>query len=114
LAVLTNCDEDLFEQTHRCFRKPFDLVVTAESVQDYKPSLAHFRAFARSSGVQPEDWVHVASSLYHDMAPARLLGIKRIWLDREATGGDADAASSRVGNALEVCDAVKRLYEAIA
>jgi 2-haloacid dehalogenase len=26
LGVLTNCDEDLFEQTHRSFRQRFDLV----------------------------------------------------------------------------------------
>lgn len=28
LAVLTNCDEDLFEVTHRQFRERFDLVIT--------------------------------------------------------------------------------------
>jgi 2-haloacid dehalogenase len=32
LAVLTNCDDDLFDQTQRSFRHPFDLVVTAEQV----------------------------------------------------------------------------------
>ncbi len=31
LAVLTNCDEDLFEQTQRSFQAPFDMVVTAET-----------------------------------------------------------------------------------
>src|SRR2546426_426946 len=30
LAVLTNCDEDLFALTQRSFRQPFDLVITAE------------------------------------------------------------------------------------
>ena len=29
LAVLTNCDDDLFEITHRRFRQPFDLFVQA-------------------------------------------------------------------------------------
>src|SRR6185436_9345658 len=38
LGVLTNCDEDLFAQTQRSFKHPFDLVVTAERVKDYKPS----------------------------------------------------------------------------
>src|SRR5438105_4699796 len=50
LAVLTNCDEDLFAQTQRAFRTPFDLVVTAERVLDYKPAPAHFHYFARKSG----------------------------------------------------------------
>ena len=33
LAVLTNCDEDLFWTTHRLFNVPFDLVLTAERVR---------------------------------------------------------------------------------
>jgi 2-haloacid dehalogenase len=114
LAVLTNCDEDLFEQTHRCFRQPFDLVVTAERVRDYKPSLAHFHAFSQATCVAPDNWVHVACSWHHDIAPARVLGIKRIWLDREGTSEDAGAASAHVRSALEVAETVKRLYEAAA
>ena len=38
LAVLTNCDDGLFDRTHRAFRAPFDLVVTAERVRNDKPS----------------------------------------------------------------------------
>ena len=45
LAVLTNCDDELFAATARAFRVPFDMVITAEQVFDYKPSLAHFRRF---------------------------------------------------------------------
>jgi 2-haloacid dehalogenase len=109
LAVLTNCDEDLFEQTQRGFRATFDLVVTAERVRDYKPSPTHFRFFSRSSGVKDADWVHVACSWYHDIAPARDLGIKRVWLDRDRTGEGAATASVRIRSAGEVCDAVAGL-----
>src|SRR4051794_32133571 len=35
LAVLTICDDDLFAETQRRFRVPFELVITAEQVQDY-------------------------------------------------------------------------------
>ena len=56
LAVLTNCDDDLFEQTHRCFRVRFDLVVTAERVRAYKPSLDHFHAFMQTPGLAPDEW----------------------------------------------------------
>ena len=48
LGVLTNCDEDLFAQTQRSFKQRFDLVVTAERVRDYKPSLNHFRFFRKN------------------------------------------------------------------
>jgi len=109
LGVLTNCDEDLFEQTHLFFRQRFDLVVTAERVRDYKPSLSHFRHFAQLSGAKNNDWIHVACSMYHDIEPARQLGITRIWLDRENTREDATMATARVQSAAQVCDFVKNL-----
>ncbi len=112
LGVLTNCDNDLFEHTHRCFLRRFDLVVTAEQVQDYKPSLGHFRFFSAESGVDHGQWVHVACSWFHDIAPAREMGIKRIWLDREMTGEDASAASRRINSAGELAQAVLSLREA--
>ncbi len=112
LGVLTNCDNDLFEQTHRRFLCSFDLVVTAEQVRDYKPSLSHFRRFAQESGVAHENWVHVACSWFHDIAPTREMGIRRIWLDREATGEDASAASRRINSAGELVPAVLSLREA--
>ena len=108
LAVLTNCDDDLFAQTQRAFRVPFDLVVTAERVRDYKPAPTHFRHFSRISGARPRDWVHVANSWFHDIAPARDLGIPRVWLDRDDTGEDP-AATVRVRAATEVRDAIARL-----
>jgi 2-haloacid dehalogenase len=109
-AVLTNCDDDLFELTERSFRVPFDLVITAERVRDYKPSPSHFRDFARSTGVQDKDWVHVACSWFHDIGPAREMGINRVWLDRDSTGEDPATASVRVTSGAEVCEAVAHLY----
>jgi 2-haloacid dehalogenase len=109
LAVLTNCDEDLFAETQRAFRERFDLVVTAERVRDYKPSPTHFRYFLRSSGVAAGEWVHVACSWYHDIAPARDLGINRVWLDRDGTGEDPATATVHVRSAADVCDAVARM-----
>jgi 2-haloacid dehalogenase len=109
LAVLTNCDLDLFAQTQRSFRQPFDLVVTAEQVGDYKPSLAHFRYFLRESGVGKNNWLHAAGSWYHDIAPAREMGISRIWVDRDQTGDDPGAASLRIGSAQELPAAVRQL-----
>jgi 2-haloacid dehalogenase len=112
LGVLTNCDEDLFAQTQRAFRAPFDLVVTAERVADYKPSPAHFRYFSRVAGVKDGEWVHVANSWYHDITPARALSIPRVWLDRDDTGEDPADASVRLRSAAEVGDAVAALFRA--
>jgi 2-haloacid dehalogenase len=111
LAVLTNCDDDLFEITHRTFRRPFDLFVTAERVRSYKPAPWHFRAFSRLTGVSRCDWVHVACSWYHDIAPAHALGVQSVWLDRDRTGEDASLASARVQSAREVPGTVQALFE---
>ncbi len=114
LAVLTNCDDDLFALTARGFSRAFDLVVTAEKVCDYKPSLSHFRYFSRVSGVNHADWTHVACSGFHDLAPARELGIKRIWLDRDAVREDRWGATLRLESAVDLAAAVNQLRARLA
>ena len=109
LGVLTNCDDDLFELTHGHFRERFDLVVTAESVMDYKLSLSHFRRFQRITGVAPGHWIHAACSWFHDMGPAAKLGIPSVWVDRDRTGDDPSIVSIRIESAAQLCDAVRRL-----
>jgi 2-haloacid dehalogenase len=109
LAVLTNCDDDLFETTHRMFGEPFDLFVTAERVRGYKPAPWHFRAFELLTGATRGDWVHVACSWYHDIAPAQALGIKRVWLDRDRTGDNPALASAHVHTVSETLAAVDGL-----
>ena len=108
LAVLTNCDLDLFARTHEAFQHRFDLVVTAEQVMDYKPSLAHFRYFWRASGVEQRDWVHAACSWFHDIQAAREMGIRRIWVDRDRTADDAAAATLRIEDVQALPAAVER------
>lgn len=112
LGVLTNCDEDLFAETQRAFRFPFDLHITAERVRDYKPSLSHFRCFAGTASVGARNWVHVGSSNFHDIAPARELGIQSVWLDRERDLRADALASLRVESAAEVPAAVAQLFAA--
>lgn len=109
IGVLTNCDVDLFAETQRAFRQPFDLVVAAETVKDYKPAPAHFRYFERATGAAREAWVHVACSWYHDIQPARDLSIRCVWLDRDRTGEDPASASAYVRSARDVPEAVRRL-----
>jgi 2-haloacid dehalogenase len=110
LAVLTNCDDDLFETTHRTFRAPFDLFVTAERVRGYKPARWHFRAFELLTGATRAEWVHVASSWYHDIAPADALGIRRVWLDRDKTGEGRTRAAAHVHTAADALHAIECLF----
>ena len=107
LGVLTNCDDDLFSRTQQAFARPFDMVVTAEQVRDYKPSLTHFRRFEHLAS--PDAWIHVACSWHHDIAPARQFGIKCIWLDRDGTGEDSAMASARIQSAADVAATIASL-----
>jgi 2-haloacid dehalogenase len=94
LAVLTNCDDDLWATTAERLPVEFDLVVTAQEVQSYKPRLAHFERFRERSGAGDDAWVHVACSWFHDMQAAREIGIRRVWVDRDRTGEDPAIANA--------------------
>jgi len=107
LAILTNCDDDLFATTRPKFPVPFDIVVTAEQVRSYKPDLGHFRTFAELTGAAPVNWIHVANSWVHDILPAARMGLRSVWVDRDLTGHPAKLAERRI-------TAMRRLPEAVA
>ncbi len=96
IAILTNCDNGLFAQTRARFPVAIDMLVTSEEVGSYKPALGHFEAFEKRSGVSRDRWVHAAVSWFHDMCPARDLGIRGVWVDREDTGQDPSICSARI------------------
>jgi len=107
LAILTNCDDDLFATTAPRLPVPFDLVVTAEQVRGYKPDLGHFRRFAELTGATPATWVHVANSWVHDILPAARMGVRSVWVDRDITGHPAKLAERRITS-------MRRLPETVA
>ncbi len=80
LVVLTNCDEDLFARTAEALGNPFDAVFTAQSVGSYKPHPAHFVKAMERFG--RGNILHVAQSLYHDIQPARALGLATCHVQR--------------------------------
>ncbi len=91
LAVITNCDDDLFAASNRRLGVDFEFVITAQQVGSYKPSLRNFEvAFERID--RPRDRIlHVAQSLFHDHVPARSLGLTSVWINRrhDRSGGGA-------------------------
>ena len=82
LAVVTNCDADLFAASSRRLGVEFDWVVTAELARAYKPDPKPFEVAFATIGVQRERILHVAQSLFHDHVPAKLLGLATVWIDR--------------------------------
>lgn len=81
LVILSNVDDDLFAGTNHHLVQ-FDQVITAEQVQSYKPALHNFQTMINRVGVPPEKILHVAQSLYHDIAPANSLGLSTVWVNR--------------------------------
>ena len=82
LAVISNTDDDIFSFTQQQLVVKFDYIITAEQVKSYKPSLNNFHSALKRIGVPTEHIVHVAQSLYHDVAPANQLGLRSVWVDR--------------------------------
>ncbi len=82
LAVLSNIDDDLFALTAPKLGVQLDNVVTAQQVQSYKPSIRNFEALLDRLGIERDRLLHVAESLFHDVAPARELGISTFWVNR--------------------------------
>jgi len=83
LGILSNVDDDLLAGTRRHFTAAFDpeLIITAQQVRSYKPAAAHFEtARARLGG---QRWLHAAQSYFHDVVPARNLGIPVAWINRK-------------------------------
>ncbi|MBV8116773.1 MAG: HAD family hydrolase [Candidatus Eremiobacteraeota bacterium] len=105
IAVLTNCDVDLFAQTAATLGASIDRVITAQDVHSYKPAPAHFRRFRETIGDAP--WIHVACSWFHDIVPARNAGIPRIWVDRDRTGDDPSLASRVLPNLDDLATVVR-------
>ncbi len=91
LAVITNCDDDLFAASSARLGVTFDHVVTAQQVGSYKPDHRNFQVAFERIGAPRERILHVAQSLFHDHVPAKELGVATVWIDRRhgRVGGGA-------------------------
>jgi len=80
LAILSNTDRDYIEASMERLGVPFEFAIVASEIGSYKPALGHWRAFEERVGTPPD--VHVAASLFHDVAPANDLGLPSVWINR--------------------------------
>ena len=82
LAILSNTDRDFIEASIRQIGVEFELAVVAGEIGSYKPAHGHWERFFEQSGAPKGGHVHVAASLFHDIAPAAELGLRSIWINR--------------------------------
>src|SRR5437588_3337609 len=105
LAVISNIDDDLFAGSEPKLQAQFDHVITAEQARSYKPSHNNFRLALKRLGLAPDHVLHVGQSLYHDVTPAKSLGIATVWENRPSPRPGAGAARTADGKPdLEVSD----------
>ena len=100
LAILSNVDDVGFAASNEHLGVEFDAIYTAQKIGTYKPNVRNFeflftQLFAEH-GISRERILHVAQSLYHDIQPAKMLGMDCVWIDRQglSTGGDWGATSA--------------------
>lgn len=109
LAIVSNVDNHLFALTNRRLKVSFDYIITAEDVGLYKPDRAMFDAALNILGDRTRV-LHVAQSLFHDIAPAGALGLDTVWIRRHRNAArvvDAKPTWS-YGTLGELADAIVR------
>jgi len=94
LAILSNIDHALMVESEKRLGVPFDLIVTAEEVSSYKPGHAHWNRFFEQTTAARERHVHVGASVFHDVAPAKELGLKTVWISRGGADSFAHTADA--------------------
>lgn len=89
LVILSNIDNESIAAT---IAGPlggvdFDLVLTAQDIGSYKPDLNNFNCLLEKVkselGVEKHEILHTAQALVVDHGPAKKLGIRSAWINRE-------------------------------
>ena len=87
LVILSNVDRAGFAASNRKLGVSFDAIYTAENIGSYKPEPANFEyllnRLRQDHGLEKQDILHTAQSLFHDHAPAKSFGLSTAWIDRQ-------------------------------
>lgn len=112
LAILSNVDRDLVAGTLEHLPVQFDLVITAEDVGSYKPHPGHLQRFRETTGAVADRWIHVAMSMFHDIAPANELGIRGVYIARGAEKEDCRQAHAMLPDLAALPAVLEALVDA--
>lgn len=109
LIPLSNVDLESFNRTLAGPLKGcnFHAIYTAEDIGSYKPAIANFHYLLEhvklDFGIEQEQLLHVAQSLFHDHGPAKQVGLQSVWVDRGGLmGGEPEGAKEKYGFKLRV------------
>ncbi|MBD2059821.1 haloacid dehalogenase type II [Oculatella sp. FACHB-28] len=117
LVIISNIDDDLFAFTAKRLGVPFDFVITAFQAKSYKPSTHNFEFAFEKTGIPRDKILHVAQSIYHDIVPAKALGLSTVWVNRrhdQAGFGATLPASSQPDLEIPNLETLAKLAEGTA
>ncbi len=87
LCIISNTDDDIIAGNVDQMGGHIDRVITAEQAQAYKPSPKIFEHAHAALGVTKADIVHICASPHLDLAAARDMDFRCVWINR-GTGRD--------------------------
>jgi 2-haloacid dehalogenase len=82
LVILSNIDDELFALSARRLQTDFAEIITAQQVGSYKPNPRNFEVLLERLDRPKQEILHVAQSLFHDIAPANAAGLTTVWVNR--------------------------------
>ena len=97
LGIISNVDDDLFALTRPKLQAEFDFVITAGQASAYKPSPRIFQIAKERIGLPASQWLHAGQSVYHDVIPAKSLGLATVWVNRASARPGSGAARPASG-----------------
>lgn len=105
LVIISNVDDDLFASSAEKLEINFAQIITAQQLKSYKPSFNNFQKAIERIGLPKEQILHVAASIYHDIIPAKSLGLSTVWVNRRLGQPGAGATMPSISTPdLEVPD----------
>lgn len=83
LVLLSNSMKDLLPHHIPRLGAPIHMAITAEEVGAYKPSMKGFEFMLNKLNCNPDEILHVSSSLRYDLMTCYDMGIKnKVWVNR--------------------------------
>jgi 2-haloacid dehalogenase len=82
LCIISNTDDDIIAGNVAQLGGHIDRVITAQQAHAYKPSRRIFAHAHAALGVTTDEIVHICASPLLDLAAARDIGFRAIWIDR--------------------------------
>lgn len=97
IGIISNIDDAMFATSRPKLGTDFDYVTTAGQARAYKPSLKIFELAESKMNIQRSPWLHAGQSIYHDVLPAKSLGLATVWVNRPSRRPGVGAVRQAAG-----------------